>query len=515
MHDGLYIGVDSSTTSSKAIAWDAAGTVVADAREPLRTASPQPGFAEQDAEEWWRSTRRAIRRCARDAGARRIAGVGVTVQRETFAVIDDSGRPVRPAILWYDARAAALLPGLGRRIGARRYHAATGKQLDVTSAVAKLQWLAQNEPESLSGAPRFADVLAYLALQLTGNLATTVAGADTTGLIHLEQRQWHGPHVRAAGLSPAQLPALVEAGSPLGVVRPAAARVTGLHAGIPVLAGGGDGHCFALGAGLLRGGVATLTLGTSAVLGVPVPSPIIGEEFRTLISCAPGEYLLESVIQCGSATVTWLHDTFIPGTWSRADATGTDRDCADIPAGSDGLIVLPHWRGVRVPHNDPRARGVVVGWTDRHTAAHFHRAIMEGIALEAAALLERICGKYDLRVTRLVVGGGGAVSDTWCQILADVFALPCLRAATVETASLGAAMLAMSHCAGRSLGSVARGIDAAEQVFRPRKPVTRIYAGLRELHAKLYKGNRDVCHALSEMETLRGSAAPKVAGKKG
>jgi xylulokinase len=236
------------------------------------------------------------------------------------------------------------------------------------------------------------------------------------------------------------------------------------------------------------------------VLGIPARAPIIGDEFRTLIACAPNQYLLESVIQCGSATVAWLHETFLHAAGARVGPAEMDRRCEDIPPGCDGLLVLPHWRGVRVPHNDPDARGVVVGWTDRHTAVHLHRAIMEGIAFEAVSLLERIRKKHGIRVNRLVVGGGGAVSDVWCQVLADVARMPCVRGATVESASLGAGILAAAHGTGKSLASVARGIRERERVFEPRPSFDDVYARLRRLHARLYPATKNTCHHLGRIE---------------
>ena len=490
----IYIGLDSSTTATKAIAWSADGQSLAEGRSSIAAQTPNPGFAEQDAGSWWKSARLALRQCLAKVNANHVKGVGITVQRETFVLLDRDKRPLRPAILWYDARAAELLPALARRLGRRRYHQATGKQFDVTSPIGKLAWIRRHEPALMAETAFFADVMAYLALQLTGELATTWASADTTGLIGLASRDWHAPHLRAAGLQPDNMPLLVAPGELLGTVTKNAASATGLRVGTPIVAGGGDGHCFALGAGRMRPRMLTVTLGTGVVMGVSAKEPIIGPYFRTLLGCAPGQHLLESVIQSGSATLSWLHDTFLPPT--RASRR-LGEACEAIPAGSEGLLVLPYWRGVRAPHNDPLARGVTVGWTDRHTAAHFERAIMEGVALELASLAERIQGRHELTVKRLVAGGGGAASDCWCQILADCFHLPCLRPATVETASLGAALLAMASVEGIALAKIAKRLPNTDAAFKPNRNNAAVYDGLKKHHARLYQSNRQAVHHLA------------------
>ena len=413
----VHIGLDCSTTSCKAIAWTGEGQPVAEGRAGLRTCSTAPGFAEQDARDWWRGTRAALRECVSKLRKRRVSAVGITFQRETFVLLDRERKPVGPALLWYDARAADEAAELKLTFGARRYHRRTGKQLDTTSAVAKLLWLKRNSREILDRTAHFADVLAYLSCAMTGTLNTTYAGVDTTGLISLKTAGWYGGSVRASGLGASALPGIVPPGTSLGALSLRAARATGLQPGTAVVAGGGDGHCFALGAGQLDCDCATLSLGTSAVLGVLAPEPVIGTEFRTLLACAPGMYVLESVIQCGSATLGWLRDRFLP-TGSRVSMSQLEREAAVIPAGCDGLLVVPYWRGRRVPTEDPHARGIAVGWSDRHTVAHFYRAVIEGIAMEIRALLTRIEGRTGRKTRRLVVGGGGAASDAWCQVFA-------------------------------------------------------------------------------------------------
>ncbi len=489
--NNFILGLDLGTSSTKAVVWSADNQPAATGQAAVKTAAPRPGFGEQDAEDWWRSTRKAVRQCLRDVNAERIAAIGISVQRETFVLLDAAHKPVAPAILWYDARGAAALPRLQQRLKPEDYQKATGKQFDITSAVCKAVWLQRHCPDILARTAVFADVMAYLSSRLTGKLTTTYAGADTTGLIDLRRRTWYEPHLRAAGLTPAQMPELVPAGTVLGALQPAAARALGLAAGLPVVAGGGDGHCFAFGAGGGQPDNATLTLGTSACLALPCAKPLRSEFARTLIACAPDQYLLESVVQCGSATVAWFQEDFLPGRATATRYADFEAKCAAVPAGCDGLLVLPHWRGVRTPHNDPDARGVTLGWSDHHTAAHFQRAIMEGVALEISTVLRALVRSKRLSIKQLVVGGGGARSNTWCSILADVTALPVRRPASLEAAALGAALLA------RQAVGVGGGKPGAEPTrFDPAPANTRLYRRLAGLQQQAYHSTRDISHQL-------------------
>jgi xylulokinase len=427
---------------------------------------------------------------------RPVSALGITWQRESFVLLDGQDRPLRPAVLWYDSRAAAEVAELQTAIGAESYHRRTGKQLDITSAAAKLLWLKRHESDSIARACRFADVGAYLAHRFTGRWATAAAGADTTGLIALHDHQWLPEYLGYADASHLLFPDLLASTTVCGE-----SRASGLPAGLPVVLAGGDGHCVAAGAAAATGAgstAATISLGTSAVLGVSADTPVLGSGFRTLIGCVPGTYVLESVVQCGSATLNWFDTTFAGLLCDRSPADW-DATCAEVPPGSHGLLVLPHWRGARVPHNDPRATGLVLGWNDRVTPATFRRAIMEGIALEFAELLDSVAGAAGVSCDTVAVGGGGSRADVWCGILADAFGVPVRRPRSVELSSLGA-----SWCARRAVAiedepplSSCWNSSSGDE-FTPDRDRVALYAGLREIHRTLYAATARASHALAE-----------------
>jgi xylulokinase len=436
----LLVGIDSGTQSTAACVWSTSGRRLAGARSALPVESPRPGWAEQDPGRWWTSCRRAIRNCLRSVDRRRIAGVGLAFQRETFSLLDAEGRFVRPAILWLDVRATEEVGELEREIGREEYHRRTGKPLDTTSALARLLWLRRHEPEAMAAATLWTDVGAYLAFRLTGELTTSVAGADTCGLVDLERRSWIDSYLARVGLERSRLPALSRPGEVIGRVTRTAARETGFAEGTPVVAAGGDGQVFNVGVGAAEPWSASLTLGTSIVLGLACPEAPISPLFRTLVSASSG-HLLECVLQSGTYLLRWFCEGFAGA--KRKGEAHWDSEAADMPPGSGGLVTLPNWWGVRFPEYLPEARGVTFGWSNDHGLAHFYRSLLEGLAFElrrAVAELERIFPGKMAKTIR--AGGGGAKSRLWLSILADALGRPVSTNREAEATALGAAILA-------------------------------------------------------------------------
>ncbi len=498
----LLIGIDSSTQSTKACAWTTEGRRVTEGASPQRVDSPRPGWAEQDPRLWWRSTRAALRKALADVNPRRIAALGLAWQRETFALADERGRFVRPAILWLDVRADQEVRQLEREIGRDAYHQETGKPLDVTSALARLVWLKQHEPGALERAARWVDVGGELAYRLTGRYATCSAGADTCGLVSLKRRRWVEPYLERAGLAPNQLPDLVEAGEVVGRVSRKAARETGLPEGLPVVAAGGDGHVFSLGMGATRPGEETLTLGTSIVLGLKSREAHLSPLFRTLIAPGGG-YLLECVLQSGTYLLRWFADRFA-GRGRQGEAYW-DREAARIPPGAEGLVTLPHWWGVRFPEPLPDARGVTLGWSNHHTRAHFYRSLLEGATMEVRRFDRQLRRRLEAgRIGRtLRLGGGGAEGPVWPQLLADALDRPVVRGREREATSLGAAVLAgVGEGVFRSVRAACRAMVRMEEPLRPDRGRAGFYDRLyKEVYAPLLPATADLSAALRRLSS--------------
>ncbi len=443
--DRLVIGVDSSTTACKAIAWDRTGRAVAEGRATYPLLQPKPNWYEQDAEAWWGGLCVALRALLDQIEAAQIDALCITHQRESFVPVDEEGRPLRNAILWLDERSRPQVAFLEQRIGRERFHRITGKPLTTNPSVTKIAWLMQHEPELVARTHKFLDAHAFLVHRLTGAFRTSIASADPMGLVDMRTDTWAIDLIAKVGLRPDQFPDLASPGEVIGFVSERAAAATGLPAGLPIIAGAGDGQCAGLGANATGGGRACLNLGTAVVSGVVSADYVADLAFRTLYAPIAGKVFLETVIQGGAFTVSWFVETFardLRDCGSAAPEDVLEATAADIPPGSLGLVVVPYWNHAMTPYWDPAASGVTIGWTGAHRREHFYRAILEGIAFEQRLLGEGLAAATGQPIDEYVALGGGSRSDLWCQIVADVTGVLVVRAATAEATCLGASILA-------------------------------------------------------------------------
>ncbi len=442
MASDLVLGIDCSTTASKAVAWDAAGTPVAEGRAPLDLLNPHPGWGEQRADDWWTATVAAIREVLARVDPGRIACVCITHQRETFVPMREDGTPLRNGILWLDERCRAQLGELDRRFGNDALHALTGRPPSMTQSLPKMLWLVENEPDTIRDADRIVDVHAFLVHALTGEWRTGLACADPMGIVDMARGQWATDVIHDIGLRPEQFVPLVPPGERIASVSPDGAAATGLRAGTPIVAGAGDGQAASLGAGVTGPGRSYVNLGTAIAGGVVAREYQTDLAYRTCQGATPSTFVLESVLRGGTATVTWFMDHFADPTLGANPFDAYEAMAAALPPGANGLLLVPYWNNVMNPYWDPAATGLVMGWTVAHRRHHLYRAILEGIAFEHRLAIEAIVASTGEPVEEHVVLGGGARSPLWRQVLSDVLAAPVVLARTADATNLGAGVLA-------------------------------------------------------------------------
>lgn len=480
-HDPLLVGLDCSTHGAKALAWSVTGEAVARASVPFPLSNPRPGWWEQDARCWGDAAVEALACIARKVGSRVVA-VGVTHQRETFVGIDASGEPVRPAIVWMDERAVADVGALREEVGDEAFHQVTGKPLSVTPSLTKIRWLRRNEPDAFARVHRWCDVHAYVMRCLTGEDVTAVGSAGPTGLVDLRRGDWSDVMLAAVGVSRDRVPRLVGPGEQAGVLSGRAVARTGLPGGTPVVATAGDGQVAAIGAGIVDLREAYMNLGTAIVAGTVSDTFRIDRAFRTMSGAQPGTFLLESDLKGGTFTIDWLRERWLGGGRSVEDLEASARV---LPAGADGLVLLPYLASVMDPYWDDDASGLLLGLRGDHGPPHVFRAVIEGIALEERLHLACIEGATGTRIERVRVLGGGAASDLWCQILADVLDRPVVRTRSQEATSLGAAMLAAAATgAAGSVTDAVASMSGTGSTFEPGTDRQRY----RELYEDVYVG---------------------------
>lgn len=482
----LLLGIDASTTATKAILVDEGGAVRGVGVAEYAYATPRPQWTEQDPDLWWDGTVTAIRAAleAAHVDGSDVAGVGLAGQMHGAVLLDAADRPVRPAILWNDQRTGAECDEIRRAVGRDRLVAITGNDALTGLTAPKLLWVRSHEPEAWA---RVAHVMLpkdYVRLQLTGERAVDKADGSGTLLFDLATRDW-SPEVLATLDLPAGLfPATVEGPVATGGIGRAAAEATGLRAGTPVVGGAGDQAANAVGVGVLDPGTVALSVGTSGVVFAATDQPIVEPAGRVHAFChaLAERWHLMSVMLSAAGSLRWFRDALAPGV-PFADLVA---DAGDVPAGSDGLWFLPYLTGERSPHPDPAARGAFIGLTVGHALPHLTRAVLEGVAYGLRDGLDLMHAAGTPAPTQVRASGGGTASAVWRQILADVLEVELVGTGTTEGAAFGAALLA-GPAAGM-FDTVHHAVAATVRVtpMAAPGPDAPIYAERHALHRDLY-----------------------------
>ena len=500
----FVIGIDCSTTACKATAWDQEGQALAEGRAAYPLQKPQPGWAEQAAEDWWRGVCTALAELAHQLDLAQAAAVCITAQRESFVLLDAQGQPVRPAILWLDERSREQVNRLVQTFGRENLHALTGKPPSMSLALPKILWLNENEAHSLARASKILDTHAYLVYRLSGKFSTSLACADPLGLVDMRAQTWAADLLPELGLRQDQLPELVQPGALIGRVSAAGAADSGLPSSLPIVAGAGDGQCAGLGANALRGGRVYLNLGTAVVSGALSAEYRVNPAFRTLFGPLAGFYYLETVIRGGVSTLNWFIDAFASDL-RRASSPLTPEEqleaaASQIAPGCAGLILVPYWNSVMNPYWDPAASGMVIGWTSAHGRAHFFRAILEGIAFEQRLASEGLMAALGQRFDEIVAVGGGSRSRLWRQIIADIGGLPVRCATTAEASCLGAGMMAAVQVGWYpDVFSAANAMTQTAESVTPQPDVQAFYERMyQEVYRPLFPTMRHLVDRLAE-----------------
>lgn len=506
---GIVVGLDSSTTATKAIAWSLDGAVLGQGRSAIPLLSPAHNRYEQNADEWWRSACEALRQICAQVNPDEIAAVAISNQRETFVPLGANGEPVRPAIVWLDQRCEEEVGWLTALVGCERMHHITGKPPDVAPVAYRIAWMLRHEKEHFRRTAMFADVHAYLVWRLTGQFRTSWASADPLGLFDMQKREWSPEVLEALEVKREQLPEPVRPGTVIGVVDERAAKETGLSRSTLVVAGGGDGQAAGLGVNALGEGRAYLNFGTALVGGVYSKDYRIGNAWRTMGSCMGEGYYFETSLRAGTFLIDWFAQNLCP---TGGDCTELLRDleteATAIPIGSNGLLALPYWGAVMTPYWDAKARGCWVGLSGSHRRGHLYRSLLEGTALEQALVTGMIEKATGVAVKEFIAIGGGATSELWRRIMADATGKCIKRSGTLEASSLGAGI-----CAAAGAGLFESVEDAAKvmrgkdfQETEPSPDNCASYADLMGVYRELY-GNLQ--RTFAKLGQFRGGEVKK------
>jgi xylulokinase len=497
------LGLDIGTTAVKAGLFTDDGRMLAVAGEEYRLDTPAVDRAELDPERYWAATRIAVRRAVAAAGVDRasVGAIAVSSQGETVIPVAADGRPIGPALVWLDNRATAEARQIEQRFGADRIYDVTGVPTVIpTWTACKLLWWRANEPDLFAGAARFLLVEDFLLHRLTGRFVTDGGVQSTTLLFDIAGRRWWDEMLDVVGIDAGRLAEPVEPGDVVGTLAPASAEALGLLPGVIVVAAGMDQGAGAVGVGNTGPGIVSESTGGALTLQASVdrhgrdPS----RQAPVYIHSAPGRYLYCPVCPTGGMALTWFRDTFGQDEVERAARDGRvaydllTELAANVPAGSDGLVMLPHLAGAFSPEYDPSARGVFYGFGLGHGKGHFIRATLEAVAFMLRRNVE-LLADAGAPATEIHSHGGGARSPLWNQIKADVCRVPVVTLRGEDAAVRGDAMLAgVATGAFRDLDEGARAMVAVERRYEPDPTAGRSYELSYEIYRDLFQALRPV-----------------------
>lgn len=485
----MFIGIDIGTSGTKALLLSADGSVVssASAAHPLFT--PKPGWTEQKPDDWVASACAAVKAALKKGKVKgaQVGAIGFSGQMHGSVFMDAKLNPVRPALLWNDQRTAGELAPFTQACGGRAALVAKAGSPALTGFTApKVAWLKRHEPKAFAKVAHVVLPKDYVRLRFTGELACDYSDASGTLFLDVKKRAWDAGLAKASGLSLAQLPGLMESSAVAGKLTSQMATMLGLPAGIPVVAGGADNACGAVGLGIVSEGVAMASLGTSGVVFAATSSPKFDPagSAHTMCSAVPNGYCIFGCMLSAAGSLQWYRDKLFPGVPFETLMAEAEKTAP----GAEGVSFLPYLAGERCPHPDPAARGAFAGLSLAHDRAHLTRAVVEGVTFGMRDVLGALqsagVSPKNLRLT-----GGGAKSAFWRQLQADTYGVACETVAgrgKVGAEEAGGPAFGAALLAGVGVGawknletackkSLAKGVS--------HKPVAKTHAGYAASHA--------------------------------
>lgn len=497
------LGIDIGTTGVKAALFAVQdGRALSSAFVDYPLYHPHPGWAEQQPEDWWQATLVSIRRCLVEGAQEGVSpaevrGVGLSGQMHGVVLLDESYRVLRPCIIWADQRSEAQCQWMTGRVGASRLIDLVSNPALPGFSAPKALWVRDNEPEIFARARTLLLPKDYIRFRLTGTLAMEISDAAGTCLLDVKRGEWSRAVLNAIGFDPALLPPVVPADTIAGEITSEVEQLTGLPAGLPVAGGGADNACGAVGNGVVRPGLALVSIGTSGVVLTHADSPQVDRSgpvprVHTFNHAVPGAWYLMGVTQGAGLSLRWVRDNLGLPERALERWTGLDayellaKEAEGVPAGSHGLLFLPYLQGERTPHLDAYARGGWIGLTASHDRRHLVRSVLEGVAFSLKDCFS-ILAEQGLPLEQVRATGGGAKSSLWRQIIADVLDVELVTTSAQEGPASGAALLA--GVASGVYASISQACEATVRVVESTTPGpehARVYTSLYEEFRSLY-----------------------------
>jgi len=462
----MLIAHDLGTTGNKASLHDNSGRLLAAATVGYPTRYAADTTSEQDPHDWWRAIVAATRELLATTGtsAARVDGICVSGQMMGLVLLDATGVPTRPAMIWSDQRASVEAATLADTFGEANAYRITGNRIAAPYTLPKLMWVRDHDPRAFERATVLCVAKDYVNFRLTGRLATDRSDASHTGAYDLATGAWSPELLAAAGVDAALWPEIVDSTDVLGTLTATAADELGLLPGTRVVTGGGDGPMAAVAAGCVTvDSPGYVCLGTSAWYACTTTEPVLDAEERSFNLChvVPGLFTPTATTQTGAGSVQWAAETLAEA----PDEIGRlISDASAALAADEDLYFLPYLIGERSPWWDAKASGVFVGLRMHHRRPNLTRAVLEGVGYSLALCMAPLRTTADAGID---VIGGGAASDTWLALLADIWGVPVRRRSVTNQAnSLGAAVTGLVGL-GEADFTIASTLSSVEAEFVP------------------------------------------------
>lgn len=495
---GYLVGIDIGTSSSKSIVMGEDGQILGLCQEEYSFLIPQEGWAEQPPEMWWQAVSHTILGAIQEAGIAPtdISGVGLSGQMHGAVLLDEKGEPVYNGVVWCDQRSIGEVEEINQILGKERLGAITFNPIAAGFQTATMLWMKKHRPDCYDRTRYLLSPKDYIRYRLTGELGTEPTDASATGAFDTGRLQWSEEILNALGLNRDMYVDVYPTSQVAGKVTAQAAQDTGLAAGTPVVFGGGDQSMQAVGNGIVHPGQTSCTIGTGGQILTPIDRPLYDPQLRThTFAHADGKWFAMGATLSAGLSLKWLRDKILEG---YNYATFSER-AQKIPAGSGGLLFLPYLGGERTPHLDPYARGTFFGLTHGHTRDHMMRAVMEGVVFSLRDCIG-VLEEMGISVGNVIASGGGARSDVWLQIQADILQKEIYVSDMLEQACVGAAIVA-----GVGVGVYSTLDQALERIVRlsstPHVPDAQSQARYQELYGiyrELYRQTKDTMRALGQ-----------------